>query len=242
MSSKALVLGASGATGRLLVRQLLDHGVRVIAVARRPGALPTEIQQHPAFEQVVASVSEMSESDLATCLAECEVVLSCLGHNLTFKGMFGPPRRLVTDAIATICRVVESSSKSDKTRLVLMSSAGVCNRDLPEHAPQSQRTVITLLRWLLPPQRDNEQAAEALRSTVGQSHDRIEWVVVRPDSLVDEDEVTPYQIVPSPTRNVIFNSGRTSRINVANLMARFATDSELWHRWKGQMPVIYNLP
>jgi hypothetical protein len=62
---------------------------------------------------------------------------------------------------------------------------------------------------------------------------------VRPDTLINEDEVTEYEVHPSPTRSAIFDAGKTSRINVGHFMAELITDDELWNRWKGQMPVIY---
>ena len=63
---------------------------------------------------------------------------------------------------------------------------------------------------------------------------------VRPDSLVDQDEVSSYSLYASPVRSAIFNPGRTSRINVAHFMAELFYDQELWRTWKGKMPVIYN--
>jgi hypothetical protein len=66
------------------------------------------------------------------------------------------------------------------------------------------------------------------------------WVVVRPDSLRDEDDVTGYSIHTSPTRSAIFDPGSTSRINVAHFMADLITNDQLWDNWEGQMPVIYN--
>ena len=63
---------------------------------------------------------------------------------------------------------------------------------------------------------------------------------MRPDGLTDEAEVTPYDIHASPTRDAIFDAGKTSRINVADFMANLLTDDDLWSRWHGQMPVIYN--
>ena len=68
----------------------------------------------------------------------------------------------------------------------------------------------------------------------------INWVAVRPDSLVDENKVTEYEVYPSPIRSAIFNAGTTSRINVGHFMAELITDNDLWNRWKGQMPVIYD--
>jgi len=87
---------------------------------------------------------------------------------------------------------------------------------------------------------DNEQAADYLRSQVGQNNKQIEWVVVRPDNLLDEDTVTPYDVYSSPIRSAIFDPGQTSRINVGHFMADLITEDGIWQQWQGQMPVIYN--
>lgn len=68
----------------------------------------------------------------------------------------------------------------------------------------------------------------------------MEWVVVRPDGLTNEDDVTEYDICVSPSRNVIFNPGKTSPINVAHFMAELITEQDLWSKWAGKMPVVYN--
>ena len=83
-------------------------------------------------------------------------------------------------------------------------------------------------------------AADFLRTEIGQKNKIIEWVAVRPDGLVDESEVTEYEIHPSPTRSAIFDAGTVSRINVGAFMAELITDQDLWMKWKGQMPVIYS--
>jgi hypothetical protein len=65
-------------------------------------------------------------------------------------------------------------------------------------------------------------------------------VAVRPDSLLHEEAVSPYDVFPSPVRSALFNPGQTSRINVGHFMAELISDEALWEEWKGQMPVIYN--
>lgn len=237
---KALVVGASGATGRLLVVDLLKRGIEVTAIVRTAGSLKIAFESSPNYREVSASITEMSDSELSSLLRNCDAVLSCLGHNLTFRGIFGEPKRLVTDTIEKVCRVIESLKPDQKVKVVLMNTTGNSNRDIPEKPPLSQRFVISILRLLLPPHVDNEQAADFLRTRIGQSHLFVEWVAVRPDSLTDEVEVSDYGIHQSPTRNVIFDAGSSSRTNVANFMASLVTDTELWEVWRGKMPVIYN--
>ena len=97
------------------------------------------------------------------------------------------------------------------------------------------------MRFLLPPQRDNELAIGYLIDTVGISNKHIEWIAVRPDTLINEVEVSEYIVHPSPIRSPIFDAGKTSRINVADFMVSLLKDEELWEKWKYKTPVIYNM-
>ena len=154
--------------------------------------------------------------------------------------MFGHPGRLVTDAVKAVVKTIESINTNKKFKIILMNTTGNSNRDIPEKPPYSQRFVISLLRLLLPPYVDNEKAADFLSIQIEQNNNNIEWVAVRPDSLINEDQVSKYDIYISPIRNVIFDAGKTSRINVADFMSDLAVIPELWNKWKGKMPVIYD--
>jgi len=237
---KALVLGASGATGHLLVEILLQKGIEVIAIVRHANSVTNIDKSQPNLQIIEAEISEISESELAQYLRECDAVLSCLGHNLTFKGLFGHPKRLVSDAIKKVAQTIKSINMDYKFKIILMNTTGNSNRDIPEKPPFSQRLVISILRLLLPPHVDNEKAADFLRIHIGQNNNNIEWTAVRPDTLINADRVSAYDIHTSPIRNAIFDAGSTSRINVADFMSELAVNSELWNEWKGKMPVIYN--
>ena len=51
----------------------------------------------------------MSDDELREQVQGCDAVASCLGHNLTFKGIFGHPRRLVADATRRLCQAIKIS-------------------------------------------------------------------------------------------------------------------------------------
>ncbi|GGY11643.1 hypothetical protein GCM10007160_43200 [Litchfieldella qijiaojingensis] len=146
----------------------------------------------------------------------------------------------MTDAVRRLCEAVWANRPQIPVRFVLMNTAGNSNRDLNEPVSLGHRSVVGLIRLLLPPHIDNEKAADYLRTSVGSNDSAIEWVAVRPDTLINENSVTEYAAHPSPTRSAIFNAGKTSRINVAHFMADLITDDDTWSRWKGRMPVIYN--
>lgn len=236
---KILVVGATGATGRLLVQELLARGHTVTAIVRSAEKLPEAVRNHPNLSTTEAAVLDLSDQALADHVRGCDAVASCLGHNVTFKGIYGKPRRLVTDATRRLCRAIQANDPAQPVKFVLMNTVGNRNRDLDEPASLAQRAVIGLLRVALPPQADNEQAAEVLRTEIGQGNAQIEWVAVRPDSLTDEDAVTDYRLFPSPIRG-LFNPGKTSRINVAHCMADLIDHDATWQAWQGQMPAIYN--
>lgn len=235
-----LVVGASGATGRLLVRQLLQRGLKVRVVVRSPDKLPEDIQSHANVSVIQAAVLDLTDAALAQHVQGCAAVASCLGHNLTLKGMYGPPRMLVSEATRRLCNAIKANQPDQPVRFVLMNTAGNSNRDLAERVSFAHACVVGLLRWLLPPQRDNERAADYLRVQIGQNDGAIAWAAVRPDTLIDEGEVSAYAVHASPIRSALFDPGKTSRINVGHFMAELMTDVALWHKWRGQMPVIYN--
>jgi hypothetical protein len=235
-----LVVGATGATGRLLVEQLLNRGQKVKVIVRSPDTLPGVIRNHDRLTVIHASVLDLGDAELTQSVNGCNAVASCLGHNINWKGIFGNPRMLVTDATRRLCTAIKANKSKGPIKFVLMNTTGNTNRDLDEPRSLGDRCVIGLVRLLLPPQVDNEQAADYLRITIGQSDPLIAWAVVRPDTLINEDQVTEYEVHPSPLRSVIFNAGKTSRINVGHFMADLITADTVWNRWKGKMPVIYN--
>lgn len=235
-----LVVGATGATGRLLVEQLLNRGHSVVAIVRSPQKLPDAIRQHPSLTVIESTALDLTDAELRAAVDDCDAIASCLGHTLSAKGIWGPPYRLVTNTARRLCHAIQSQPSDHRTKYVLMNTTGNRNRDLKEPISFAQKCVIVLLRLLIPPHADNEAAADFLQATFGQNHSSIQWAAVRPDSLIDQSQVTDYEIHPSPTRSAIFDAGKTSRINVAHFMADLITCDETWQKWRGQMPVIYN--
>lgn len=235
-----LVVGATGATGQRLVEQLLDRGQHVKVIVRSPEKLPKAIRDNDRLYVIHASVLELSNTEMREHVNGCNAVASCLGHTMSLKGLYGHPRRLVTDAARRLCDAIKANELEMPTKFVLMNTTGNRNRDLQEPRSFGEKCVIVLLRLLLPPHVDNEKAADYLRTHIGKNDGKIEWSVVRPDNLINKDEVTVYEVHPSPIRSAIFDAGVTSRINVGHFMAELISDEDTWSTWKGQMPVMYN--
>ena len=234
------IAGATGATGRLLAEQLLEREHSVKAIVRSTERVPAHIRNHANLTLIEASLLDLSDAELAQHVNDCDAVASCLGHNLTFKGVFGHPRKLVTDATRRLCAAIKANNAAQQTKFVLMNTTGNHNPDVDAPISFAEKRTVGLIRLLLPPHSDNEQAAAHLKEQIGLHDKHIAWTIVRPDGLIDEETVTPYDVHPAPIRSAIFDAGKTSRINVAHFMADLMTDDPVWHQWAGQMPVIYN--
>jgi uncharacterized protein YbjT (DUF2867 family) len=62
---KILVVGASGATGRLLVEQLLNRGQNVKVIVRSPDKLPDVLKDRDKLSVIRASVLDLSDAEMA---------------------------------------------------------------------------------------------------------------------------------------------------------------------------------
>jgi hypothetical protein len=236
VATTTLVVGATGATGRLLLEQLLLAGSQVRAIVRSPEKLKEEVRSHPNLKIIRASVLGIPEAEMREHVRGCGAVVSCLGHVMSFKGVYGAPRQLCTDAVRKLCRAIESNAPADPVRFILMNTVGAENPDIDARRTLFDRVVLALLRRAVPPHRDNERAQQYLHQHVGTSNPYIEWCAVRPDSLINAD-VSQYEILPSPITG-IFSGRPTARANVAHFMAALVSGNALWQQWKFQTPVI----
>lgn len=174
-----LVVGASGATGMQLVEQLLNTEQKVKVIARTPEKLPESWKNNKRLSIIHANVLDISENEMTAYVQDCNAVASCLGHNMTWKGLFGEPRKLVTDAVSLLCSAIKKNAPEKPIKFVLMNTTGNRNGDLNEPISKAEKIVLGLIRLLLPPQVDNEAAADYLRTKIGQTDNFIEWVAVR---------------------------------------------------------------
>lgn len=234
-----LVLGGNGATGYQVIKQLLKNNVNVKTIVRNPEKLKS-LGNQENLEIITDSILDMDNLKLSAVLYDVDAVVSCLGHNITFAGIWGKPHKLVTDAIQKIHESIKMKETKKVKKLILMNTTACLDVDAQEKFTTPERIVMAIMRFLLPPQKDNEQAVKYVKSFIGKNDQDIEWVVVRPDTLVNEEEVTYYTAHNSPVRSPVFNSGRTSRINVGNFIMSLLCDNEQWEKWRYRMPVIYN--
>lgn len=229
---KVAVFGSTGQTGFQVVKQLLDENIYVKAVARNDEKF-LNIKNADKLDIIIGNIPEMDRSSIKSLLYDVDAVVSCLGHNLSIKGVFGKPHYLVFNSIL---KILDNLNNEKKQKVILMNTTACKNDVLLEKYTVGEKIVMNIFHNLLPPQRDNEKALKLLMD-----HDDINWVAVRPDTLIDEEKVTEYKIFETVQRSPVFNAGKTSRINVANFIKELIVNEDLWTKWRHKTPVIYNV-
>jgi len=237
--STVLLVGGTGRTGRRVLEQLLSRGVRVRAIVRSAHRLPAGVAQHPDLEVIEADLLSLGDEELRRHVRGCDAVISCLGHVISFRGVFGPPRDLVTRAATRLCQAIAVVRPAKPVKFILMSSVSV-NRPggLDTRRGSFERAVLWILRGLVPPANDNQKAADYLHTVVGMDGPFVRWVAVRPDSLLDGD-VSGYAVHEGLISSLA-RPDSTSMANVAHFMCELAENPAAWDDWAGKLPVIVN--
>jgi hypothetical protein len=234
-----LLVGGTGRTGRRVLQQLLGRGIRVRAVVRSGRRLPPDVAVHSGLTVIEASLLSLPDDEIRRLLVGCDAVLSCLGHVLSLRGVFGPPRDLVTRATTRLCRGIEALAPAAPVKVILMSSVSVHRpRGFDTRRGAFERAFLRVLCGVLPPAMDNQRAADFLVGRIGPDNAFVQWAVVRPDSLL-EGEVSDYALHEGLV-NSLFAPGSTSMANVAHFMCELVTNPKTWAEWKAGFPVIVN--
>ncbi|MFC7382042.1 NAD(P)-dependent oxidoreductase [Sphaerisporangium rhizosphaerae] len=172
---KLTVFGATGRTGREVVRQALDAGHQVTAVVRDPARLPIS---HGALEVITAEVT--SPDALRPVLAGRDAAISALGPN---------GRKDVGIASRALTSIVRAMEGGDARRLVTLSAVPV--GPIPDGEPLIYRAVVLpLIQRVF---RDGYADLRAMEDEVRRSS--LEWTVVRPPRLTDRPPTGKYRRV-----------------------------------------------
>ena len=234
-----LLVGGTGRTGQRVLEQLLSRGISVRVIVRSAQKLPAGVAENPNLTVVEADLLSLGDEDLQRHVRGCDAVISCLGHVISLKGVIGPPRDLVTRATTRLCRGIEALQPARPVKFILMSSVSVNHPGgLDTRRGRFEKAFMWMLRGVMPPARDNQQAADFLHDNIGTSNPFVQWAVVRPDTLLEGD-ISEYTLHEGLVSS-LFAPDSTNMANVAHFMCELVTNPKAWDDWKGKLPVIVN--
>lgn len=172
---KMTIFGSTGGTGRELVRQALDAGHEVTAVARDPAAL---ITTDPRL--AVRHGDVLYPDSLPAAINGADVVLSALG---TASG--SAPTTVYSSGVRNI---LEAMRAAQVTRFVGISAAPVIARS--ERAGFERVAFPILYRFFGGTYEDLRRMEDVLRSS------EADWTVLRPPMLTDKAATGSYRTAP----------------------------------------------
>ena len=167
---KILVFGASGGTGRELLKQALDKGMEVTAFVR--DATKVEDLQSPKLAVVRGNILNVEE--VGPVIAGHDAVLFAIGA--------GPKRTSVREQGTRI--VIEAMQAANVKRLVCLSSFGV--GDSRTDLPIFTRYVVVGI-FLRHAFADHERQEAVVKKCA------LDWTLVRPPHLKDGARTGTYQ-------------------------------------------------
>lgn len=206
VSHRILLLGATGATGRHLVRQALESGHMVTAVSRHPDP---QSPQHAGLATRRLDLTR-DEVGLVQLLPGHDVVLSTLGRGLKLRS-HGLIRQ--TDPL-----IVRAMAQAGPARLVAVSAFGV--GQTYAQAPLRLKLVFrTLFRDLY---HDKEAGERAIRSS------QLDWTLLYPVALNNKPGTGRFvlapRLPPGPFRSMSRADLATAMLSVIDDRSTFRQD------------------
>ena len=202
--SRILIIGATGGTGRQLVKQALERGYAVTALVRDPSRLQID---HPKLTVARGDVLDPAAVDAA--VRGQGAVLSALGHKRFFY-----PTRILSEGTRNILGAIEAHGVP---RLICETSLGIGD----SAGRMGLNYTFFVIPLILPFYFWDKTRQERLIAGSG-----VEWVIVRPGVLTNGEARGRYRHgrgVGSFLRTV-----RIARGDVASFMLdQLASDSYL---------------
>jgi len=197
---RVLVLGATGRTGRELVRQALEQGHQVTVLVRKPKKMKME---HPNLRVVEGNV--LNYASVESAMRGQSAVLCALGTKRFFY-----PNRVLSNGTANILRAMKDCGVP---RLICESSLGVGN---------SVGRLGILGTFLLVPLILPFIFWDKLRQEKLIQESDVDWVIVRPAKLTNAPPRGKYRYGRN-VGNYIWTN-RIARADVADFMLKQLTD------------------
>ena len=197
------VVGATGATGRRVIKHALAQGHFVTAVARHPERLSSADQLSLVRGDV------LSPEGLTGAFEGVEAVISCIGPEKNLS-----PGTLMSVGVANI---LTECKRANVRRFIMQSGIGLSDGQELSHL---SRFVVRISGRIFAAAVADKAIAERMMQKTG-----MEWVIVRPVALLDKAAKGRYTAGPLARVAVLIP---LSFDDCADCLLRAATDEPNW--------------
>lgn len=205
---KIVIFGATGGTGRELVRQALAQGHQVTVFARNPGRLMMEHEDLPVVRGTV-----LDPEAVEAAVSGQEAALSALGA-LTLK-----KNTILSDGTKNI---IEAMEKCGVRRFVCESSLGVGDSNGQLGFLYDYILIPFFMRHVFA---DKEVQERYIRES------SLDWIIVRPAALTNGPRTGVYRALLAPER--FTGKPQISRADTAEFMLKQLTENTYLRKTPG---------
>lgn len=166
---KIVIFGATGFSGKAILKEALSQNHQVTALARNISALPD-----PGKNLILVEGDVLNRTAVAAVLKNSDAVIQCLG--IGGKGS-GKPTTFISDATRII---IEEMEKQSVKRLIVMSNAGAGNSI--EFMPRffTRFVLPRFMKWLKVIIDDKNRMEPLVMSST------LDWTIVRCPNITDK--------------------------------------------------------
>ncbi len=206
---KLLIIGATGGTGRELVKQALELGHKITILVRNSEKVLTS---HPSLQVINGNVLNLKEVEQA--VSGQDAVISSLGHKRFF---------IKTNILSEGTKnIIASMEKQNVKRFICITTLGINDSRFRLGLYYTLFTIPIILFFYF---RDKSKQEKLIMNS------KLDWTIVRPGQLTNSKLTGEYQV----GNNVgnYFMTKTISRANVAHFILSQLCDKTFFHKKVG---------
>ena len=206
---KLLIIGATGGTGRELVKQALELGHKITLLVRNSDKVLTV---HPSLQVINGNVLNIKEVEQA--VSGQDAVISSLGHKRFF---------IKTNILSEGTKnIIASMEKQNVKRFICITTLGINDSRFRLGLYYTLFTIPIILFFYF---RDKSKQEKLIMNS------KLDWTIVRPGQLTNSKLTGEYQV----GNNVgnYFITKTISRANVAHFILSQLCDKTFFHKKVG---------
>jgi putative NADH-flavin reductase len=206
---KLLIIGATGGTGRELVKQGLELGHKVTVLVRNPQKVTTT---HPNL--LIRKGNVLNPGDVQQAVDDQEVVISSLGHKRFF---------IKTNILSEGTKnIIAAMDKQNVKRFICITTLGINDSRFQLGLYYSLFTIPIILYFYF---RDKARQEKLIIKS------NLAWTIVRPGQLTNSKLTREYKV----GKNVgnYFITKTISRANVAHFILSQISDKTFFNKTVG---------
>ena len=177
---KVLLLGGTGRTGKLILKQLSDRGHYVNAIVR--SKLKVNV---PSGSLQVMEGSVLDERLLEAALAGCDAIVSALNISRNSDFPWSALRTPKTLMSGTISKIIPLAHKHQVKRIIVLSAWG---------ANDTRKDIPWWFRWIIENSNINYGYQDHERQEQLLQNSDLKYTIIRPAGLINSNRDNPIKV------------------------------------------------